>query len=65
MIGSYYYYYYYYYIFLKMERLLVRITHKTLSQKNGFITLQSDSKALKKEDGFAKIIRFGADLATK
>ena len=32
-----------------MERLLVRITHKTLSQKNGVKTLQSDSKALKRD----------------
>jgi len=46
-----------------LEWSLVRITHKTLSQKNGVETFKSYSKALEKNGGFKKITRLGADLA--
>jgi len=45
-----------------IEWSLVRITYKTLSQKNGVKTLKSYSKALEKKGGFTKITRLGADL---
>ena len=44
--------------------LLVRITHKTLSQKNRVKTLQSDGKALKIDVGVDPKKSTGVDLGT-